>query len=613
MFSFTIIPSIHFSFLHIDSHRVRPSIQRFFRSESLNKRSVCTLARQVTLGNSTKCQIRVRNYSVFHKAPSFKVALHNPKNMKRLLAFLIALTFPASSLAACICLDSPPLHIEITSAYPQPLEGESEWVELLNTGETTIDLAFYTLEDATASPMNLEGELAPGESTQITELSFQLNNGSDSLILETIDEIYVHSFNYSESEPGQSVPLPETESEDEESEIIELPTRWPDFSEALPNPEGVDSTEEWIELYNPYNESLELTGLKLDDQEGGSTPYSLSGSIPANDYLIISVEDSGLSLNNSTDEIRLLLNDSELWAIPYADVEEGLSYALVDGAYQWTTPTPGSINVSTNSENNGDLSEEIELTEVQPNPEGPDQDEEWIEITNGGDSSVDLGNWTIDDGPNGSDPYVIPSGTIIEPGETIVFDRPTTGVALNNSHEGVELRDYTGDIIDQIDYESTQEGKSLSKIEVDELQNLQASFNPMGLRTETIWEWTEPTPGESNPRWTELVGLVQNYQEGTLTVLHGNTEYLFDVVDSQFSELLFQPGNTLLVQASIGDGFSRLIRAELLEQVIAPENKAIPWSWISLGILTLAVLGYEWKKHSKENSIFLPHSQALSH
>jgi len=535
--------------------------------------------------------------------------------MKRLLAFLIALTLPAQSLAACICLDSPPLHLEITSAYPQPLEGEDEWVELQNIGDNTVDLAFYTLEDATGNPMNLEGELLPGESIQISNLSFQLNNGSDSLILETIDEVYVHSFSYEQSEPGQSVPIPEAsiEVDEIEEENLELPSRWPDFSEALPNPEGVDSTEEWIELYNPFDENLELTGLKLDDQEGGSSPYALTGTISANDYLIISVEDSGLSLNNSTDEVRLLLEDTELWAIPYADVEEGLSYALIDGAYQWTTPTPGSINVSTSSEDNGDLSEEIELTEVQPNPEGPDQDNEWIEITNGGDGTVDLGNWTIDDGPNGSDPYVIPSGTIIEPGETIVFDRPTTGVALNNSHEAVELRDYTGDIIDQIDYESTQEGKSLSKIEIEELQNLQASFNPMGLRTETIWEWTEPTPGESNPRWTELVGLVQNYQEGTLTVLHGNTEYLFDVVDSQFSELLFQPGNTLLVQASIGDGFSRLIRAELLEQVIAPENKAIPWSWIVLGILSLSVLGYEWKKHSKENSIFLPHSQALSH
>lgn len=593
-----------------------PSIYtRFFRSESLNKRSDSTLARLLALGNSTKSQIHVRNNSGIYQGHPLKVALLNPETMKRLLAFLIALTLPAQSLAACICLDSPPLHLEITSAYPQPLEGEDEWVELQNIGDNTVDLAFYTLEDATGNPMNLEGELLPGESIQISNLSFQLNNGSDSLILETIDEVYVHSFSYEQSEPGQSVPIPEAsiEVDEIEEENLELPSRWPDFSEALPNPEGVDSTEEWIELYNPFDENLELTGLKLDDQEGGSSPYALTGTISANDYLIISVEDSGLSLNNSTDEVRLLLEDTELWAIPYADVEEGLSYALIDGAYQWTTPTPGSINVSTSSEDNGDLSEEIELTEVQPNPEGPDQDNEWIEITNGGDGTVDLGNWTIDDGPNGSDPYVIPSGTIIEPGETIVFDRPTTGVALNNSHEAVELRDYTGDIIDQIDYESTQEGKSLSKIEIEELQNLQASFNPMGLRTETIWEWTEPTPGESNPRWTELVGLVQNYQEGTLTVLHGNTEYLFDVVDSQFSELLFQPGNTLLVQASIGDGFSRLIRAELLEQVIAPENKAIPWSWIVLGILSLSVLGYEWKKHSKENSIFLPHSQALSH
>jgi len=523
------------------------------------------------------------------------------KNMKRFIAILLALSLPTNALAACICLDAPPLHIEITNVYPDPQEGESEWIELKNTGDAEVDLAFYTIEDATAKPMDLEGTLAPGESIQIDELSFQLNNGSDEITLYTIDGEFVHHYSYDSSSS-------ETEEEAISESVQDKPALWPDYSEALPNPEGTDSSEEWIELYNPYTEDLNLEGLKLDDQDGGSSPYSLSGSIKAESYLVISVEDSSLNLNNSTDEVRLLYMDEILWAIPYSEVQEGLSYAFINGDYEWTSPTPGTENKS--SVVAGQTSEEVELTEVHPNPEGPDTEDEWIEITNGGDQSIDLGNWTVDDGPGGSDPYLIPEGTIVNPGETLVLDRATSGIALNNSKETVQLIDYTGEVMDEIEYESAQEAQSYSKIKVTETQNEQANSAPLGFRSEIIWEWTEPSPGEPNPVWKEFIGKVVTYDAGMLTLLQGGSEFIFETQNNNFGELLFQPGNTVLVQASTGNGLYKLIRAELLEQVI-PNSKSIPWNWISLVILATGVVGYESYKYRQNNQLILPHSKLI--
>lgn len=539
------------------------------------------------------------------------VSVPNPKTMKRIISLILTLCLPGAALA-CVAENEVPLHLEITAAYPQPLEGEQEWVELKNTGSATVNLEFYTLEDATATPFTLSGDLASTASIQITELPFQLNNGSDSLTLKTIHGEVVDEFSYSSSQAGGEVR--DEGSADTENSANEPsnnpPTLWPEYSEALPNPEGTDTTEEWIELYNPYNETIELTGLSLDDQEGGSKAFSLSASMAAHEYLLISVEDSGLSLNNTADEIRLLRGEEVLWAVPYTEVQEGKSYAYVNGAYEWTTPTPGEANHATSG--TGQASDDIELTEINPNPEGPDNDEEWIEITNGGDQSVDLGNWSLDDGPDGSDPYVIPEGTIIEPGESLIFNRATTDLALNNSKDAARLADYSGELMDEIDYDSTQEGQSYSKIEVEEIQNLQAGTESMGFRTKTIWEWTEPTPGEINPRWKELVGTVQSFDAGLLTLVYASSELLFEVSDSSFGDLIFQPGNTLLVQASVGNGIYKLIRAELVEQVVQ-ENKTFPWSWIALALVAGAVLGFETVKWHKKKSPLLPYSQPQVH
>ncbi len=124
---------------------------------------------------------------------------------------------------------------------------------------------------------------------------------------------------------------------------------------------------------------------------------------------------------------------------------------------------------------------EIKINEILPNPIGPDNETEFIELINLSDKSIDLSNWVLDDCESGSSPYQIPEGTSIQPNEYLVFYRADTKIILNNQGgDKVRLLDSKGNLIDEISYkENAPEGKSYSKLEEN-------------------WIWTNPTPGKVN-------------------------------------------------------------------------------------------------------------------
>ena len=120
------------------------------------------------------------------------------------------------------------------------------------------------------------------------------------------------------------------------------------ITEILPNPAGSDSTE-MIELYNPTNEDFDLTGLRLDDEEGGSRPYKIPDNtfIKAGEYMVFGKWDTKIALNNTIDSARLLwLDDTVVDEIDYVSVVEGASFSRdEDDEWQWTTQiTPGVKN-----------------------------------------------------------------------------------------------------------------------------------------------------------------------------------------------------------------------------------------------------------------------------
>lgn len=553
--------------------------------------------------------------------------------LKRFLAFLIflALTAPLASATSCpsTTASADYLSLQISALYPNPNTGEAEWIEVSNTGTQSADLSLYTLEDATAKPWAPSGTLEAGEQLQITGFSFQLNNSNETVTLKTSNGTPVDTWTYATSTKGEILYRSTTATESTTSTATSTastststtttaattPTRWPNFSEALPNPAGSDSAAEWIELYNSYSDTLTLDGLKLDDEDGGSSPYSLSGTLAAESYLLVPITDSNLTLNNTDDHVRLLgVNNEVLWDVPYTDVKEGQSYALLSGEYLWTdNPTPGEENTgpapeetddpssssSTDSTSyqNGDLSEDVTVTEVFPNPEGTDT-EEWIEIGNGGTTAINLGNWTLTDASGKS--YTFPDSTIIQPGESIVLYRTDTGISLNNSTETIDLTDYTGEVMNSVTYDNAEEEQSYAEIEIDEASSQQASTSGLANPSFSTWQWVDPSPGEKNPVWKQIKGIVSEWDGQWLTMNDGVSNWTFEADNSDENSLLFQTGNSVLIEAAMVSGVYQVMHSELVASAASSGGSSFLWEWLLTGLAALTWIGYELYKKRKK-------------
>lgn len=165
-------------------------------------------------------------------------------------------------------------------------------------------------------------------------------------------------------EPAPEISVPVTPPVDSESagdaevtpQTTETPAVLPlQISELLPNPAppASDSTDEYIELYNPNNEAVDLNGYKL--QTGNSFGYSytfIQGTLQPHEYRAFYVTETGTLLANSGSRARLLGPAGQIIyeTEAYGEAKEGQTWAYVAGPltsdWQWTTAlTPNAPNV----------------------------------------------------------------------------------------------------------------------------------------------------------------------------------------------------------------------------------------------------------------------------
>ncbi|MCG3224286.1 MAG: lamin tail domain-containing protein, partial [Candidatus Heimdallarchaeota archaeon] len=261
------------------------------------------------------------------------------------------------------------------------------------------------------------------------------------------------------------------------------------INEYLPDPFSLFA-EEWIELYNPVGEDIDLSGCKIDDLIGGGTSaYTLPGGtiISANGYLVLYQSTTGLYLNNAGDDVNLIDTDGStvIDSHTYTSSSDDISIGReTDGASTWitfATPTPGAAN--TGGSSGGDVFT-ILINEYLPDPYVL-YSTEWIELYNPSLEDVDLSGCVLDDLIGaGTSPYTISGGTIITAGGYLVFYQTTTGLALNNDGDDVHLLATDGStIIDSHTYTSSTNDISI------------------GRETDGASTWitfTVPTPGAAN-------------------------------------------------------------------------------------------------------------------
>jgi len=158
----------------------------------------------------------------------------------------------------------------------------------------------------------------------------------------------VSAKDYHSNEGNKSLPVIATTLVASSEELIVL-------NEFLPDP-YLSFTVEWIELYNPSLDDVDLGGYILDDIIGGGTPpYIIPAStiIPAGGFLVFNQTITGIALNNNGDTLNLIkpdgvtVQDSYTYVSSQVDNDESIGRET-DGSLIWVvqlTPTPGASNV----------------------------------------------------------------------------------------------------------------------------------------------------------------------------------------------------------------------------------------------------------------------------
>ncbi len=111
-------------------------------------------------------------------------------------------------------------------------------------------------------------------------------------------------------------------------------------------------------------------------------------------------------------------------------------------------------------------------------------DDEFIELYNSGNESVDVSGYVLRDTIFRSTPgeHTLANGTMIGPGEFLVIFVSNSGVFQGNDGDAIKLYDPSGNMVDEKEYNTTTEDVSFARI-------------PDG------GEWgnsTAPSPGEPN-------------------------------------------------------------------------------------------------------------------
>ncbi|GEM_PF-6622546 len=119
------------------------------------------------------------------------------------------------------------------------------------------------------------------------------------------------------------------------------------LNEIFPDPKESDAVNEFIELYNYGTQPVSLLNYQIDDNEGGSNPYTFGDrTIEGGEYFILDRSESGLTLNNDADSVRLFDPEGNLIEeVNYTATKTNWSYNYTESGWRWSSKvTRGAKN-----------------------------------------------------------------------------------------------------------------------------------------------------------------------------------------------------------------------------------------------------------------------------
>lgn len=307
----------------------------------------------------------------------------------------------------------------INEVLPNPTTSgdTSEWVELFNYSQQSVDVGGWFLDSAqfpdgtiiapqgflivTKSAAAFSAEF--GTITPL-QLNISLSNSGDTVVL-TQNSTTIDSFTYTASTEAESwqragaecadlavgsphtLAAPNDNYDPECFDLTSIPpspppiTTFPELqiTEVMPNPEGSDSGQEWIEIFNPTAQTISLTGVEVHDSQGKLLTFTAQDVINPGQYAVVSL--SGLPLLNCaqgsgcSESVILKLGSFVIDQMTYQVAKSGQSWSWDPVRGAWADDmqvTPGLANaprpVVTPPPAKGS-SDEVEVV-TDPDPQG---------------------------------------------------------------------------------------------------------------------------------------------------------------------------------------------------------------------------------------------------
>lgn len=233
------------------------------------------------------------------------------------------------------------------------------------------------------------------------------------------------------------------------------------INEILPYPSSGE--KEWIEFFNPEDQSQQISGYKLTEETAsGNTVIHSLPEFTLTPTSTCYYQFSTNSLNNDQDTVTLLdSNNIVLDSYSYQKTVQNKSFARIPDGSVWSAEAaPSRTGLCGPSEVTSSPSPQlnVKLWEFMPNPTKGDK--EWVELFNDSSQPADVGGLQIDDIDGGSTPLIIPDGTVIPALGFLVF---TLESKFNNEGDSVRLLNPNGSVIETGDYQNSIEEVSYAK------------------------------------------------------------------------------------------------------------------------------------------------------
>ncbi|MFA5926982.1 MAG: lamin tail domain-containing protein [Patescibacteria group bacterium] len=330
---------------------------------------------------------------------------------------------------------------------------------------------------------------------------------------------------------------------------------------------GLDPNDEWIELYNPSDNPIDLINWKISDNTTTRAIITQTALLLPKSFALVSRSKTtwskwgikadevnsalvpielgsniGNGLGNNGD--KLVLSDSNGMIIDQVswgnnktvfDIKSVAKGHSIERKHLGSDsdngedfidrilPTPGTQYVPPT------FPDGISITEILPEPANG-SDNEFIEIFNESTSSVDLSNWIIQDRSNTS--FSFPVGTALNSGAYHALYKTQTKLSLNDNGDGIRLLDPNGQQKSSVSYEKSTKGKSYSLVD-------------------DSWQWSDtPTPGNKNILAQVQTTYQASNNESDLPLSIANAKLLDDDQNIKVSGSITAPPGTLSDQSS---------------------------------------------------------------